>query len=110
MRLFHLKLCFFVFIFGISCTTKNKDIKEFAASIKEVKKDSIYIKLSTQKSEYINFDSQKAINKIAEIENSYYNDFDTKISKYYGTEWRTAAEAIKTQDSISSSLPFNIIF
>lgn len=57
------------------------------------KKDSIiFSKPSTLKNKYIGFNSPKAINAIAGIENEYFNDIQDSYSRYYGTVWRQMAE------------------
>lgn len=68
-----------------SCEQKTKVITP------EVKTDidsiQIYTQLSKLENEYINFNSPNAINRIAGIENEYFNDYRLNLSKYYGTQW-----------------------
>lgn len=47
----------------------------------------IYTPYSTDSNQYIGFNSQKAINTIAGIENDYFNRYREGVSKYYGTDW-----------------------
>ena len=52
---------------------------------------TIEIKYSDLENEYIGFDSPKAINKIAAIENEYFSNYQKGISKYYGSVWAGSA-------------------
>ena len=45
---------------------------------------------STQPNTYNQFNSVMAINRLADINNSYFNDKLNGHSHYYGTEWREA--------------------
>lgn len=76
LLLFFLKTCFKI-------ETVNNDEKI-------IKKDTfiIYTERSKKKNTYLNFNSPKAINKIASIENEYFNNYNNdKVSRYYGTQW-----------------------
>lgn len=76
-----------IIILILSCT---KDKKKVAPSIlyKE------YTSYSSVENKYQGFNSVLAINKLAEIENDYFNIIDQgNISPYYGTIWRKEMEA-----------------
>ncbi|SFW36885.1 hypothetical protein [Cellulophaga fucicola] len=68
-----------------SCRQKNNKIitknNEIIDSVKT------YTQPSKLTNEYVNFNSPNAINRIAEIENEYFNDYRLNSSKYYGTKW-----------------------
>jgi len=49
------------------------------------------IKYSNLENEYIGFNSPKAINAIATIENDYFSNYHKGISKYYGSVWAGSA-------------------
>lgn len=50
--------------------------------------NKIYTQYSKEKNVYENFDATKAINKIATIENNYFNKYHNNLtSKFYGTVW-----------------------
>ena len=51
----------------------------------------IEIKYSKLINEYRGFDSPKAINMIAGIENEYFSNYHKGISKYYGSVWAGSA-------------------
>ncbi len=83
------KLILLFFIFQ-SCTSSNK---------KDTYK--IFTPLSTTKNNCIGFNSTKAINKVAEIENEYFNNYKKSVSKYYGTVWAKNAKQNFINDSMS---------
>ncbi len=63
---------------------------------------TIYTDTSALENEYIGFNSPKAINRIAEIENEYFNNYPTSFSKYYGTIWyKFARNDFSHNDSVS---------
>ncbi len=48
---------------------------------------------------YLNFNAPKAINRIADIENEYFNAYPTGASKYYGTQWyNTVGQSRRSTD------------
>ncbi|OQX98442.1 MAG: hypothetical protein B6I20_11045 [Bacteroidetes bacterium 4572_117] len=49
------------------------------------------IAYSKLKNKYIGFNSPVAINAIADIENEYFSNYHTGISKYYGSAWSGSA-------------------
>ncbi|MCI4669213.1 MAG: hypothetical protein MRZ79_13845 [Bacteroidia bacterium] len=68
----------------------NKGQKEPAR--KFVADSIIFSSYSSLQNTYKNFNSPKAINRIAKIENEYFRNYDGRGSKYYGTVWREQAE------------------
>jgi len=81
-----------------ACQSEPKKRSEKPPAIIEEKNVTKY---STAKNEYTNFNSVKAINKIAIIENEYFKDRKKGVSKYYGTVWRELAEQTTAQNKIS---------
>ena len=74
-----------------------------ATNTSENEADSIiiYMKPSTLENHYSGFNSVKAVNRIAEIENEYFNNYRLSCSKYYGTVWYdSAAEHFRSNDSM----------
>lgn len=51
----------------------------------------IYTEPSKLSNQYSNFHSPNAINRISEIENEYFSNYEDSISRYYGTEWMKSA-------------------
>jgi len=87
----------FVSLIFISCNSKTK--------VKEIKIDTlkqinyvVYSPYSKNDNKYIGFNSPKAINCIADIENEYFNKFDDSISRYYGTIWANGAGYVTIED------------
>lgn len=79
------------FLHLVLTACKQQPVK--TSSVKTPPKKRIeFTAYSNAKNEYINFNSVKAINKIAVIENEYFNNYTDSISKYYGTVWREQAE------------------
>jgi len=66
-----------------------------------VQETKVFTLKSENKNTNINFNSPKAINAIADIENEYFNAYSTAQSRYYGTIWKQNAEVIYSGDSIS---------
>ena len=48
---------------------------------------TIFTQPSDLANEYIGFSSPSAINRVAEIENEYFNSYPNSYSQYYGTQW-----------------------
>mgnify|MGYP001437391058 CR=1 FL=1 len=94
-KLILLYLCCFVFV---SCF-ENKLKKQMVKSSDN--KKTIFTYPSKLKNEYFKFSSPNAINRLASIENEYFNAYyDSLQSNYYGTAWsETAMNSFK--DSIS---------
>jgi hypothetical protein len=94
-----MKLLLSILIITLLFSCKNESDKdiEITSNLEEV----IYTRYSTAQNEYSNFNSVNAINKIAEIENEYFESVEKGISRYYGTVWREQAERIMINDSIS---------
>jgi len=92
-----IKLPILLMVFSV-CYSCNE-----APPVPPVVSNSIEVKLHTEysqgKNEYFNFNSPKAINRLADIENEYFSNFDESVSKYYGTVWRQKAETYTTSDS-----------
>ncbi len=97
----HLILLFCsVFLLLFSCNDNVKKLPEEKAPIKP--KNIIYTSYSKQENSYIGFNSPKAINRIADIENEYFNSIENSYSKYYGTDWyKTAIYEKVFNDTIS---------
>lgn len=90
-------------VFMISCNAPAK--KVVAVEKDTVPEDPfiIYTDPSTLENKYEGFNSPKAINHIAEIENEYFNNYLDSVSRYYGTEWRNFAEYDQSlNDSLST--------
>lgn len=78
-----------LFINLFLCLTCHKENKKQDWVEVEAFVPKIYTKTSPLANQYQGFDSPKAINRIAQIENDYFNDFyNDKVSQYYGTIWR----------------------
>lgn len=60
-----------------------------------------HTKYSDSKDAYLNFNSSAAINKIADIENEYFDSWEDSVSRYYGTVWRQKAEGLSLNGSTS---------
>lgn len=96
----HLYLLFIAFfgLFFHSCQTSNPqstEIKEepktLEATLIQKKEPKIYTPYSELENEYSNFDSPKAINEAARIENEYFQNYEEGFSPYYGTIWEGMA-------------------
>lgn len=82
-----------------SCNFENKKSELIK---KKVIKHKVYTKLSSLENSYLGFNSQKAVNKIATIENDYFNAYHNNgYSNYYGTVWSESATQNLTKDSIT---------
>ena len=57
---------------------------------------TIYTQYSDRINTYHNFDSPRAINHIADIENKHFRSYESGISPYYGTIWREYQESDST--------------
>lgn len=85
------------------CHSCKKETKK-VSTVRNKVLDSIktYTQPSRLKNEYINFNSPNAINKIAKIENQYFNDYKLDLSKYYGTQWyNSVGLTMEFSDSIT---------
>ena len=82
---------------------KNNKEKQINSITKIQVKDTFKIvtKLSNKKNVYQGFNSPNAINRIANIENEYFNNYNTSQSKYYGTKWYEIASNIIGVDGVS---------
>ena len=93
---FNMKYVFYTLVLStllLGCKNNNTKLKLSETDIVTVTKDSfiIYTSYSKLKNSYVNFDSPKAVNCIADIENEYFNSIEKSYSKYYGTAWETTA-------------------
>ena len=88
---------YFFFIILISC---GQEIEVVVAE-KAVPAKKIYTAYSQSTSAYENFNATKAVNKIAAMENEYFQQSIENVSRYYGTVWREMAEFHEDDDSIS---------
>jgi|GEM_PF-2190664 len=89
-------------ILAISCSSPNIE-PIVIESVNNETQDTVKLKteLSTLENTYFGFNSPKAINHIANIENSYFTAFKNSFSKYYGTVWRAGAEEEYKNDTVS---------
>lgn len=101
----NMKIASVFFIIIILCACESSEKKTMHPEI-EIKTDTveayqyrIYTDTSTLPNQYIGFSSPKAINRIAEMENEYFNNFQMSKSKYYGTVWGESAHLRYTEDS-----------
>ncbi len=79
----------------MNCNNSSTPIQESSLSAFEI----IYTSKSQEENTYQGFDSPKAINAIAKMENQYFNNFErNRMSPYYGTVWRENAEKISYQN------------
>jgi hypothetical protein len=83
----------------MACSNANSQANNNSKDSTIILKDSIYTPFSTEKNNYLGFNSPNAINAIAKIENDYFNNYRKNISKYYGTMWYNSA--LMNVDSIS---------
>jgi len=99
-----IKLYILIFLFLLTgCLTESSNKEEHSVKIdnetKTEPENRIYTKYSSLSNKYVNFNSGKAINRIADIENDYFSDrINGRTSKYYGTEWRKEKERISVKD------------
>ncbi|MBI34740.1 MAG: hypothetical protein CMP67_05175 [Flavobacteriales bacterium] len=85
----------------LGCKPEVNTIKKNGKKSKQI--PTVYTLPSKLNNEYINFNSPLAINRIADIENEYFNNYEDSVSKYYGTEWMFAAsQNWYLNDSISN--------
>lgn len=95
----YLILLLFPFLFGCNSQSDNNEIR---TTIDTLTKDDfntvVYTQKSTLKNTYEGFHSPKAINRIAEIENEYFNNYKKSSSQFYGTMWREDAECIQDEN------------
>lgn len=72
-----------------SCNLSHDKEKNSIVSKTQQPKDTfvIYTKPSKLENTYKAFNSPNAINKLAAIENEYFNNYKKSESKYYGTAW-----------------------
>ena len=78
---------FLLIIIAICSACKPKAKKTIVEETKVIDSIKTYTEPSKLENKYLNFNSPKAINQIAEIENEYFNNYRLNASKYYGTKW-----------------------
>ncbi|MFK7757667.1 MAG: hypothetical protein AB8B53_12125 [Flavobacteriales bacterium] len=61
----------------------------------------VFTEPSELQNTYTNFHSPHAINKLAEIENTHFNAYETGTSPYYGTSWRSFADSLMFSNETS---------
>jgi len=95
MRKIHL-LCFLsLIVLGCgSSYIEKEETREPFFNTTQIGEDSfkLYTKPSLLENTCIGFHAPKAINKLADIENEYFNSYKDSYSKYYGTVWKETAE------------------
>lgn len=96
-----------VFVLLLSCAPKQsqQDHSRVAAAVEITTKEEpwkIYTETSPTENRYQNFNSNKAVNKIAEIENQHFNAIRKGASQYYGTVWKKNSKLIMEADSTSA--------
>ena len=97
-------LIYSILILFLSYCSPNSAKKPVAIDVKAQVKDTfkIFTQRSNQKNTSQGFNSPNAINKIASIENEYFNAYQNSQSKYYGTQWyQKANETITVPDSVT---------
>ena len=90
MQIFRFSLFFAIIVFVLLLLSCETDIYKQNIITKGdifIQKDSIYTKYSNKTNTYKGFNSVKAINAIAKIENKYFNNYHKGGSKHYGTAW-----------------------
>lgn len=80
-------ICFLLTISSLFYSCKEKTKKSTYIKKKVIDSAIVYTPKSKLENEYLNFNSPEAINRIADIENEYFNDYRLNSSKYYGTQW-----------------------
>lgn len=100
LRLYPIFFFYIITFFIFSCSEISEPItrKKITNSYKYI----IYTNYSNQENSYIGFNSPNAVNRIANIENEYFNSVENSYSKYYGTAWyETAAFMQIKNDTIT---------
>lgn len=95
-----LNLLLFVIILGGLSSCNN-----FSPSNQEAKNESlldtiVFTEYSHHVNTYSNFQSPVAINRIAQIENEYFRQYQDSISQYYGTVWREQVESPSMNENL----------
>lgn len=90
--------CFFAWL-GLESCIGDEGIQ---LDVKEKNKPTIFTLYSDSSGCYEEFNSSAAINRIATIENEYFNNFSDSVSCYYGTTWMDyAIDDYSVNDSVS---------
>ena len=106
--IFKITLTTTCFIHLISCSSSTSNDVFVSTNTRLSNQDTIsqfiiYTDSSFAENEYLGFNSSKAINQIAGIENEYFNNYNKMASKYYGTIWYSFASCdFSSVDSIST--------
>jgi len=80
-------ICFLLTISSLFYSCEKKTKKSTYIKKKVIDSAIVYTPKSELENEYLNFNSPEAINRIADIENEYFNGYRLNSSKYYGTQW-----------------------
>ncbi|MBN2890580.1 MAG: hypothetical protein JXL97_01820 [Bacteroidales bacterium] len=75
----------FFLVIVLSCN--DETVSSLDADVSNVDTFKIYTSYSNLDNTYSGFNSPNAINKVADIENEYFNNYEKSYSKYYGTFW-----------------------
>ena len=95
-------LYFLLILIPLSYSCKQVTNEPTTAKNKAIDSIKTYTQPSELQNKYIGFNSPKAINQIAEIENEYFNAYRLNASKYYGTQWYSSVGlSVELTDSIS---------
>jgi len=85
----------------ISCYAPHQNVEGSLTS--EETDTHIYTAYSSSQHLYKGFESSQAINRIAQIQNKYFQQYELGLSEYYGTAWREYAEpqdSLKQEESL----------
>lgn len=85
------------------CNASNPEVEQTQLGLKlsvEAESDTgqVFSLPSSQTNQAIGFHTPMAINRISAIENEYFNEYKTGVSRYYGTIWGQGAQT-KQRDS-----------
>ncbi len=105
-RILYILLSLFPFFFACQSTPQPKPqpskLERYETYPRHTYQPQVFTPYSQLKNDYKNFDSPKAINRLADIENEYFNQLAKgDYSQYYGTEWRKIAEKTPLQENFS---------
>lgn len=96
-----------IVLFVLSCSTHESDQNEAGSEVDSLAvgvntERILYTRNSDLENIYLGFNSPSAVNKIAQIENEHINNYNTSLSRYYGTAWYESAIQYYTfNDSIN---------
>lgn len=95
-------------LLAFGCKQSSKAIEPQITEL-STPKDSFVLHTKHSPNQYFHqgFNSAKAINRIAEIENEYFNNVEDSMSRYYGTQWKKFAQtAYEHSDSCNVYLQY----